>query len=155
MIIKIQPCHSLTFLHVKVSSESKKSKEETNMKEWKVTDKEQKVIAFPCKDTYDTYKEESQSQLSEPSESFPLPYGLIGFGGFFLTMFGYVLTGVEYAKLELAAALAAWLIGEAVAWGIGKLIYKLLHRNKKSSIVENSKSLAEDIPCQSKHRFSA
>lgn len=125
------------------------------MKEWKETDKEQKVIAFPCMDTYDTYKEESQSQLSEPSESFPLPYGLIGFGGFFLTMFGYVLTELEATKLELAATLAGWLIGEAFVWGIGKLIYKFLHKESKSSIVKNHKSLVKDVPCQSSHRFSA
>lgn len=122
------------------------------MKEWKETEKEQKVIAFPCTDTYE---EETQNQPAEPAGSFPLPYGVIGFGGFFLTMLGYVLMGLEATELEPVVALAVWLIGEAAVWGIGKLIYKFLHKESKSSIVENRKSVVEDVPCQNNHRFSA
>lgn len=61
-------------------------------------------------------------------------YGLFSLGGFMVTMFCYVLAGIEVTKLGLTITFLIWIAIEALIYGIQKLIHFLFRNEKRTGM---------------------
>ncbi len=78
-----------------------------------------------------------------------LPYGLVGMGGFLLTMLGLIIMGVEVSKLMLELLLSAWLLGEMLIEGAVRLICRIRRKEKDLRFTNKKECKPEEMDIQS------